>query len=302
MKIEDICTMNHSIENHVIRLLVNENGAEMCSLISKNTGRELLWQADQKHWPRNAPVLFPIVGRLRNDKANCQDEQINLTQHGFARDMIFELKEKTDDYFKFELNSNETTRRQYPFDFELFISYQLLDDGVKIGYEVYASDTALNKDGLWFSIGAHPGFNWPFQANEKPEDYFLEFEHPERLETILLKEGLRSGETKLIAENAMLLRLHHGLFATDALIFKNLKSRWVKIVNELTGQSVKVSIEGWPWLGIWTKPNAPFLCIEPWQGVTDSIDSLGNFEAKDGVVKLLPGEFWRAGFEVRTGD
>ncbi len=294
--------MNHSIENHAIRLTVNESGAELCSLISKNSGRELLWQADPKHWPRHAPVLFPIVGRLKEGKAICQGKEINLPQHGFARDRIFEMKEKTADSISFQLHSSDETRRQFPFDFELCISYRLLDDGVKIGYEVLAPDTELNKEGLLFSIGAHPGFNWPFQANGNAEDYTLEFEHPERLETHLLKDGLRSGETKLLAEEASLLPLSHSLFANDALIFNGLKSRWVKLINDRTGQWVKVSIEGWPWLGIWTKPNAPFLCIEPWQGVTDSIDSSENFGEKEGIVKLLPGEWWKGGFEVRSGD
>ncbi len=262
----------------------------------------MLWQADPKHWPRHAPVLFPIVGRLKDGKAICQGKEINLPQHGFARDMVFEMKEKTDDFISFHLRSNDETRQQFPFDFELCVSYQLLDDGVKIGYEVHAPDTALNKDGLWFTIGAHPGFNWPFHANENAEDYAVEFELSEKLETHLLKDGLRSGETKLLAEDELLLRLNHSLFANDALIFNGLKSRWVKLINDHTSQWVKVSIEGWPWLGIWTKPNAPFLCIEPWQGVTDSIDSTGNFEEKEWMVKLLPGEWWRGGFEVRSGD
>lgn len=279
--------MSFLLESDRCRLVVSPIGAELQSLWCKQSNREVLWQADPAWWPRHAPLLFPIVGRLREGTADFHNRRISLPQHGFARDSVFQLISQTTTALHLQLTSNPETLKLFPFRFCLDVCHQLQQAGVITTMAVSCPPEA---DGLPFSLGAHPGFNLPFYPNQSSEGYFLLFEYAEMLETCLLRDGLLSGDTKLIGSNVLQVPVHPKLFQQDALIFKNLKSGWVRLVNEQTGEYVQVGISGWPYLGVWTKPGAPFLCIEPWQGITDAANASGNFSEKQGLMYLQPGE------------
>lgn len=283
-----------AIQNDELKALINFRGAELTSLVKKSSNREYIWQADPKHWARHAPVLFPIVGRLKNDEFLYEGSRYSLTQHGFARDLEFACVEEKSNEATFKLSSNRETRLAYPFKFNLFIRYKLNSNRLEVHYEVE------NKDphDLYFSIGGHPAFNCPLRAGEKRSDYTLVFGDIENLETQVLKEGIRSGETRNILKNSRELEISDMLFDNDALIFSQLKS------NEITLQKggekfLTVHFDGFPYLGIWSKNrNAPFVCIEPWYGIADRENHDYEFSKKEGVIPLESKAKFFAKFEL----
>ena len=165
--------MNYQIKNDVIKVQINSFGAELNSLQKIDEDIEYIWQGDSKYWARHSPILFPIVGRLKEDGYFYKNQKYSMSQHGFARDYEFEMIEKKDDFVEFRLIADEKSLEKYPFLFELSISYKLENSKLIISYKVKNS----SDEKIYFSIGAHPAFNWPLQENEKKEDYFLEFEN-----------------------------------------------------------------------------------------------------------------------------
>jgi galactose mutarotase-like enzyme len=274
------------IENELIRVKIASQGAEMTSLELKEDNQEYLWKADPKYWGRHAPVLFPIVGKVKNDQYKVNDEIFNLTQHGFARDNQFDLVEQEEQRVVYRLVSNKELLKKYPYQFELDIEYKLVANKVEISYFVKNKD----KETMFFSIGAHPAFNWPLEEGENKEDYYLEFEEDKELRAYLLDEGLLSDTTIEFLANNNIKPLAEDLFQNDALILKGLKSKSVSLKSKKSNREVKVEFAGFPYMGIWSPPSgAPFICIEPWYGVADLKDSDGNLKTKEGIEVLQPG-------------
>ena len=180
--------MRYKILNDFLRLEVNSLGAEAMSLQSLPDQIEFLWQGDAKYWARHSPILFPIVGALKNNKFTLNGKEYEMAQHGFARDSEFELKEAADQSLTFFLKENPQTLKQFPFPFELSTSYKLEGKSVLIRHDIV--NTGQEK--MWFSIGEHPGFNCPLFSNETMEDYSLEFEKEERLERRFLEKWMAS--------------------------------------------------------------------------------------------------------------
>ena len=275
--------MQSTIKNNFISVNVNHFGAELCSIKSKE-GIEFMWQADSKIWPRYAPILFPIVGKLKDFMYEHKRSKYTLPQHGFARDKTFFLKSVSDDFVVFYLNSDIDTQAVYPFEFELMVSYGLIKNKVIIEYKV----TNFGSDVMPFSIGAHPGFRCPIADDEVLEDYILKFSDKENCEAMLLEGGLFSGKTIPFLNNEDKIKLTKNTFDADALVIENFKSKYVSLHSNKSEHSVKVSIEGFPYLGIWSKPGAPFVCIEPWHGLADSNNASGALEDKKGIILLQP--------------
>lgn len=288
--------MNYVLENEAWSIQVKEVGAELCSVKNKASGREYLHLADPKIWPRYAPVLFPIVGRLKDDIYHAEGKTYHMKQHGFARDRAFHALEQEKNYLMFGLTADDDTMRQYPYNFVLDIIYTLQENELKVTYVVSNKD---QRD-MPFSIGAHPAFATPRILEQQMQEYHLLFEKPETLDRYFIEDGLRNGESKRLFENERKLPLHPKLFERDALIFKGVQSEKVSLVEQSSGQTlVEVTIEGFPYLGIWQKMGADFICIEPWYGVADSADFQGDIFEKEGIVVLAAGEKFSCSHRIR---
>jgi galactose mutarotase-like enzyme len=283
--------MIETIKNEFLSVSVKNHGAELCSLKSLKNNKEYLWQADSQYWGKHSPILFPIIGFLKDNEYIYEGNKYEISKHGFARDYEFQLVEKYDNMLKYIFNSDENTLKKYPFDFELYIIYTLNDEKLDISYEVKNKD---NKQ-MYFSIGAHPAFN----CNIYEGDKYLEFEEEETLDSYItnLKNGLMEKGKNPILENEKELLLTYDLFKEDALIFDNIKSNSISIRDDKTGEKVKVSIKGFPYLGIWT-PEAPFICIEPWYGLPDAVDSNKELRDKIGMQKLEENKTFKANYQV----
>lgn len=277
-----------TLSNNAISIQIKTLGAELCSL-KDSENREFIWEGNPDFWGKHSPVLFPIVGTLKNNSFVHNDIEYHLSRHGFARDMNFELIEKTENSATFSIQSNSETLKNYPFEFELQIQYTLINTILGIDY------TIINKDSneIPFSIGAHPAFALPGNF----EDYSLDFEKVEPLEYILLENNLVSKQTEKIHTDTNRVPLTYELFKRDALIFKKLQSNSLTIIEE-EKPILKVHFQEFPSLGIWTKVDAPFICIEPWLGYSDTTESNGNLFEKEGVIVLKSNATFQAKFSI----
>lgn len=291
---------NIEIQNDLLSVRINFKGAELSSVYNKKENIEHIWQADETVWGRHAPILFPIVGKVKDGKYKVDGKDYFLGQHGFARDRIFELEEITETKVVFKLESDDDSLKIYPFNFSLFVIYNLEGAKLNICYEVVNTDT---KD-ILFSLGAHPGFTVPFNSKSSFEDYYLEFEKNETTDKLLLSEnGLLSGEVhEKFLDSTNVIPLKYETFSKDALVFEKLESSFIIIKSKKTDISLKVGIDNFPLLGIWTMPgkDAPYVCIEPWYGVADSESSTGKFEDKKAINKLAVNDIFKMEFFVEV--
>jgi galactose mutarotase-like enzyme len=232
--------------------------------------------------------LFPIIGALKNGQLNYQGKFFELPKHGLVRNSVKpKLIESGTDFLRFGMAWDAETLEIYPFKFSLEITFLLDGKSLQIQHRI----TNSADESMLYSIGGHPAFNCPLKADESYEDYYLEFEEEETAATWLIDQsGLISLEQKPILDHTKNLPLHSHLFDYDALVFKNLKSSSVKLFHRKKGPLLAVDFEDFNYLGIWAKPAAPFVCIEPWLGIADSVDSSQNFEEKEGVLKLASGQ------------
>ena len=287
--------MQHILENDQLSLTLATHGAEAQSIRNQATGQEYLWTADPAVWARHAPVLFPIVGKLKGDQYQVGDSTYRMTQHGFARDKEFKVIEQTNDRITFGLTADPETMEQYPFNITLDVGYRLTGNRVDTTYRVINHD----RMSMPFSIGAHPGFLCPAQVNGQGEQYHLQFERKETLSRHLLQDGLRTGETRPVLDGRQQLVLHPSWFEDDALVFTEVASDSVSIVPQSTGQPmVTVEFPGFPYLGIWQKVEAEFYCIEPWYGLADRDDASGLLADKDGIQILSPNDAFEVTYRM----
>jgi len=273
---------SHTIRSNGISATVKVAGAELCSL--KNIrGLELLWQAGPE-WPRHAPLLFPIVGRLKNDRLWHRGKAFPMTQHGFARDLRFDWLERGDDSCKLVLADSAESRARYPFAFRLTVTYALREACLDLGIEVANTGEEM----LPASIGLHPAFNWPLLAGLGKEAYRLVFSSEEPAPIRRLKDGLLRPVPEPTPIVGKVLALSERLFDEDAVILDRPASRSVRYAAD-QGPAVEVSWNGFRELGIWSKPGgAPFVCIEPWHGFASPADFDGEFEGKPGLMQIAP--------------
>ncbi len=289
--------MNYEIKNEYIKAKIKSFGAELNSLQKCAEELEYIWQGDSKYWNRHSPILFPIVGRLKNDSYFYQNQKYNMTQHGFARDKEFEVIKNEADFIEFRLKSDEKTLEIYPFSFELYLSYKLEKNSLIVAYKV------VNKsdDKMLFSIGAHPAFNWTLKEDEKKEDYFLEFENIKETKRYFLNDkGLVYDSVDLkITDNK--IALNEELFKNDALVFNDSNIKILTLKNSNNENFVKLEFKDFPYLGIWSKPSgAPFICIEPWFGVADDENCTQNFEDKKGLISLEKNEIFSCFYSIEV--
>ena len=282
------------VENDYLKIAVKHHGAELSSLIKKSTGTEYIWQADPTYWGRQAPILFPIVGRLQNDEFLVGTDKYTMKQHGLARNMNFDLIKRNKTGLTFELVNSETTLKNYPYPFRYRLQYDLFEDALMVAYEVFNPSEAA----MYFSIGGHPAFRCPLNQVEKRSDYQLVFQYPEIAATQRLDNGIRNGKKDLILDNENTLPLTDTLFDEDALVFEKLASETVSLQKGDT-PIFTFNFKGFPYLGIWSKNRqSPFVCIEPWFGVADHQSHNQQFAQKEGVIKLGGGESFESIYSV----
>jgi galactose mutarotase-like enzyme len=277
-----------TIKNSNLSAQINLLGAELCSL-ENNHSIEYIWDAHPDFWGKRSPILFPIVGTLKNNSYQYDGKEYHLSRHGFARDMVFELIDKAENSATFSIQSSDNTKNKYPFDFELQINYTLSDNSLFIGYKVINKSTSQ----MPFSIGAHPAFALPGYF----EDYSIEFEKEEPLLYNLLENDLISNKTKTLDNVDNRVGLNYTLFENDALIFKTLKSNYLTLIKN-EKPMLRMHYNDFPHLGIWTKKNASFLCVEPWFGYSDSVESTGDIMNKEGIQILEPKSIFDAQFSI----
>lgn len=286
--------MIYKIENEFLKVEVNSFGAELKSLKTQNDGLEYLWNGDEKYWNRKAPVLFPIVGKLKEDFYIFENIKYEMKQHGFARDYEFKVVEQGMDYVILLLESDETTMKLYPFSFDFYISYKLDDNKLITYYKVINK----SKDKMYFSLGAHPAFNWPLLDGNK-SDYFLEFDFEENLLSYKLENGTICDKRVDIKLEEKKIKLDEKLFLNDALIFEDLDIKTIIYKNSINNKSIKLDFEKFKYLGIWSKPTgSPFICLEPWCGIADFSDTNQKLEDKIGINKLEKNEIFEVDFTI----
>lgn len=277
------------ISNSEITAQINTKGAELFSLKSNLENKEFMWNGNPDFWGKHSPILFPIVGTLKNNSFKFQNKEYHLSRHGFARDMEFEVLETKENSVIFSIQSSEETLLNYPFEFELNVIYTLDKNNLNIEYKVINNSNYR----IPFSIGAHPAF----ALNGDFEKYAIEFEKEELLDYYLLENDLISNQTKSLMATNKIVPLTYSLFENDALIFKTLKSNSITIL-ENSYPFLKVTFEDFPSMGIWTKVNAPFLCIEPWFGYSDTNENSGNLFEKEGIQILESKAVFESKFSI----
>ncbi len=280
------------LENEHLQVEIAAQGAELRSLRSVPAGMEYLWPADGRHWNRTSPILFPVVGKLASDRFFRDGKAYTLPQHGFARDSTFEVQQLDGVSAAFCLASSPETLRQWPFPFRLQVAYRLDGRRLRAAYEI-------SNPGEYrapFSLGFHPGFRCPLAEGESFEDYEVLFDELETLPRHLLRDGLRTGATETFLEMERHVPLRRSLFAPGAVVLQGHRSRMLRLWNPATGNGVLCGIGGFSWLGLWSKAEAPFVCVEPWCGVADRLDASGILEDKEGLLWLSPGECRSGGF------
>lgn len=288
--------MKNTIQNGILEVSILDKGVEICSIKSIASEKEYLWQANPEYWASHAPVLFPAIGALKNGKSSFDEVNYEVPRHGFIRhNEDLQLISKSSTHLTYELLSNESTRSVYPFEFNFQITYQLKDNCLLVKHRIHN----LDDKPMPFCLGGHPAFNCPIMEGESYEDYYLEFETEETVETTLLSDkGLLTNKKRKVLENTKRLPLHSRLFDNDALIFRDLKSSSVSLKSNKTNFCIKVAFSDFPFLGVWAKPGAPFVCIEPWIGVADHENTNGAFNTKDGVKIIDPKEVFQAKYSI----
>ena len=280
--------MTTTIKHGNLSAEIKHFGAELISL-KTNQNREYIWEGNPEFWGKHSPILFPIVGTLKNNSFRHDGMEYHLSRHGFARNMEFELIDATENSATFSIQSSEETLKVYPFEFELQLIYTLNENILSIEYKIFNK----GKSTMPFSIGAHPAFALPNQF----ENYAIAFEKEESLEYYLLENDLISNKTKKLEVQNKQIPLTYELFKNDALIFKTLKSNSLTILED-ENPILRVHFEDFPSLGIWTKMNAPFLCIEPWFGYSDTNENSGNLFEKEGIQILESNATFHSKFSI----
>ncbi|MGL4629997.1 MAG: aldose 1-epimerase family protein [Leadbetterella sp.] len=288
----------YCLENEHISIQVNSLGAELRSYFHKQSEREYIWQRGVA-WPKSSPVLFPIIGSLIDNSYTFEGEKYELPRHGFAREQSFDLKQSSDTHLSFELKSSEKTRVVYPFDFELTITYMIMENVLTVEYEVRNKDSRH----IWFSIGAHPAFNLPFHNSLSYSDYSIRFENDTSLKRYALNS---SGIVKNVSENVQVdngvLKLNKEMFTNDAWVLNSLSSKNIYLESPKDKFKMRFGFEDYSFFGIWAAKGADFICLEPWCGVADFEDHTGDFTKKKGVETLSSNESWKRSWIVEVSE
>ena len=290
--------MKNQIQNDNFLVEINSIGAELCSFKNKHSQLEYIWQGDATYWGSTAPVLFPIIGALKNGVYTHEGREYAVPKHGFIRhNEDLQVEQVSSLEIRFSYSSDEVLKKSYPFDFRFSISFLLEGNKLSVSHQIENKGSSE----MFFSLGGHPAFNCPLMPNEKYADYFIEFDQSQTLETTVLSgNGLLTDEQFEVVSSRDRIPLTETIFDNDALIFRDIKSKKATLKSKNHTHSVVVEYADFKDLGIWAKPKAPFVCIEPWLGVTDHENTSGVFEEKDGIISLSASNKYHATFTIEV--
>jgi galactose mutarotase-like enzyme len=287
--------MDHALDSGAISATIKAEGAQLCSLKNRD-GLELLWQAGPA-WTWHSPILFPIVGQLKNDELRHQRQTYPMTRHGFARDMTFDFSERGQMSCTLTLTDNAASRQRFPFAFRLAVTYTVDDVHLDVRFAI------SNPGGttLPASLGGHPAFNWPLLPGLPKESYGIHFAKEEPAPIRRLNGGLLREKSEPTPIAGKYLALSERLFADDAVILDHPASTSIRYAAD-RGPAISLQWQGFRELGIWSKPDgAPFLCLEPWRGFASPVDFDGEFFDKPGIMRLVPGTTEVLGYRISVG-
>ncbi len=285
-----------TIQNELLKIDIKLKGAELDSIYHKQHQLEYLWSGDPAVWGKKSPLLFPIVGTLKEDTYYYEGLAYQLSRHGFAREHDFIVMQQSENSVSLSLKSNEDTLTKFPFAFNIIVTYTVQEDSLSVSYKVINEDNKL----IFFSIGGHPAFKVPLENDCNYEDYFLEFDKIENaVRWPVSPEGLIESLPAPLLENTNRLKLTRELFQKDALVFKHLTSHQVSLKSEKTTHGLTFDFASFPYLGIWAAKNADFVCIEPWYGIADNVTSSQQLPEKEGIQKLEAGLEFEAKWNVQ---
>ena len=294
IKLSSLYNTMHHLENENIKLAVASKGAELKSVFNKVNQQELLWQGNPEFWGKSSPVLFPIVGTLKEGIYIYEGKEYQLPRHGFARDCNFKLTQKNDTQLIFSLESTAETLKVYPFLFKLQIIYTLKNNSLEVDYKVenFSTDKAM-----YFSLGAHPAFKVGDVAQDF-NNYSLLFNKDKELKANILNSGLLTQNQNTITLDNKKLYLDYKLFENDALVLLDMRSDKLTLVNAHENTILTFEFKNFPYFGIWTVKDSGFICLEPWAGFSDFETHTNDLETKAGINKLEPKEIWSASWTI----
>ena len=280
----------HIIENDILKVSIKTKGAELSSI--KRNEKEYLWQGDTLFWHEQSPILFPIVGKLKDNEFTYNDSTYKMKFHGFGRSQNFNVIEKNENSITFQLEDSEMTKKEYPFEFKLQIKYTLDNNGLIVSYKI---ENPSSTEAMYFSIGAHPGFNCPLEDNHKRNEYQLVFDNAAKPKSFDKSGGLFNDKHTQYFNESGILMLEDTIFKRGALVFNPNPFSKATLVHKPTKKAyLSVSFKGFPYLGVWSsrKNNTPFICVEPWYGMADFSTHNKDLTQKKGIQRIgSNGEF-----------
>ncbi|PHN03392.1 aldose 1-epimerase family protein [Flavilitoribacter nigricans] len=283
------------IENQQFTATIDLHGAQLASLLRKESSEEFIWQRDPAYWAESAPICFPIVGDLKDGTYHYEGKTYRMKKHGVVRYADFSLKDRQTDACTLSVKADADTLASYPFQFALEINFRLTDEGIVVAYTIRNEG---NKD-MPTGLGYHPAFNIDIE-NFEHSDYEIKFSEKETLDLYWLQQGVLELKTEKYLQNEDSITLTPHIFNDDALIFKDIKSQKISLNRKGTDWQLDMYTGGAPHLGIWAKPAAPYVCIEPWYTYQDSADVSGDLFEKPGMFVLKPGETFESHYELRV--
>lgn len=293
--------MRYTLENEILKVEIDSFGAELKSVKRKEDGCEYMWYADPAYWGRTSPVLFPIVGSLKNKEYRYRGKTYRMGQHGFARDMEFSLESQTKDSIWFVLKATEETRENYPFEFRLSIGYVLKENEVTVLWKVKNTDEKT----MYFSIGAHPAFICPIHGEPDKEGYGLRFggltgelhHHGNSA------DGMAVMDDKVLSLEDGTVTFTKDFFDSCTYMAEGKQTGEISLLDRNRNPYVTVTFDA-PLFGLWSKEgaNAPFVCIEPWYGRCDTADFEGSLEEREYGNTLEPGKVFEAEYRICFGS
>lgn len=289
--------MSVTLANSCVTATISEVGAEIKRLKELATGTEYIWQGDAAYWTGSAPILFPIVGGLKGGKYHLGGATYYMPQHGFVRKKPWSEAGSDGTTAAFRTESDDATRSMYPFEFVLTARFRVEGKGLVVQYEVVNS----GEDVMYFSIGSHPAFNVPF-AGGHLENYYYHFSESEKLQRYFFQDGMHLNETEEIFNNSRQIFLTPTIFDRGPIILKHPVSKDVYLMNSRNAKRIRLATDGMAFLGLWSKPNAPLACIEPWYGIPDNIDTDQEFTTKEGIMTLEGGGTYTTSYRIDIMD
>lgn len=287
--------MNYTLSNASGTATFDTLGGELISYKNKDS-HEYVWCGDKNYWTGHGPVLFPIVGALKNNTTTIDGKEYKINKHGFARKTEFALLNQTSSSIEFILKDSEATLAVYPYHFELVVKHELNEDGFSTTY--YVKNT--NDKEMYFSVGGHLGLSF-MKAGESFSDYYLLFDKAEDSAVYTDSDSITHRDYKVDYIKDNKADLNYSDFDHDVLILEDLKSSCVKLLKKGADTGIEFKMNGFKSLGVWTPPlkKAPFVCLEPWCGLPDYTDSSCDFKKKPGVVSVMPGETFEVGYSMK---